>query len=61
MELVFETTDKIGKKIRLTKKQWEHITTTHNELTNYLNQKNNGHPTLRGGVCYSPCFYESKN
>ncbi|MBI3623422.1 hypothetical protein HY212_05085 [Candidatus Pacearchaeota archaeon] len=30
---VFETIDKSGRKIRLTKKQWEHITVEHPDVT----------------------------
>lgn len=36
METVFEITDKTGRKIRLTKKQWKHITKAHMYMTNYL-------------------------
>jgi len=36
MDTIFEIIDKTGKKIRLTKQQWEHITTTHGEMANYL-------------------------
>jgi hypothetical protein len=35
---VFEVTDKTGRKILLTKKQWDHITTTHAEMSNYLDE-----------------------
>ena len=38
MNIIFEVTDKSGRKIRLTKKQWEHITTTHRDMTNYLEE-----------------------
>jgi hypothetical protein len=38
MNTIFETTDKTGRKIRLTKKQWEHITTIHNDMANYLEE-----------------------
>ncbi len=31
---VFEVTDKTGRKIRLTRKQWSHITTKHPDLSN---------------------------
>ena len=30
---IFETFDKTGKKIRLTKRQWSHITTKHSDLS----------------------------
>lgn len=32
MDYVFEVTDKTGRKIRLTKKQWTHITMKHSDL-----------------------------
>ncbi|MFC1682483.1 PBECR2 nuclease fold domain-containing protein [Nanoarchaeota archaeon] len=38
MNIVFETIDKSGRKIRLTQKQWEHITITHHKLSNYLSE-----------------------
>jgi|SRR3990167_6740964 len=38
MENVFEITDKTKRKIRLTKRQWKHITTTHEEMANYLEE-----------------------
>lgn len=36
MSIIFEVTDKTGRRIRLTKKQWDHITSTHGEMTDYL-------------------------
>jgi len=36
--IIFETIDITQRKIRLTKRQWEHITTTHYELSNYLEE-----------------------
>jgi len=38
MSNVFEITDKSGRRIRLTEKQWEHIVKTHGEMTNYLEE-----------------------
>ncbi len=38
MNYVFEVVDKTGRKIRLTKKQWTHITMTHAEMGNYLEE-----------------------
>jgi len=38
MERVFEIIDKTERKIRLTKRQWEHITKIHAEMTNYLEE-----------------------
>lgn len=38
MDLVFEITDKGGRKILLTRTQWTHITTTHAEMANYLEE-----------------------
>ena len=38
MGIVFEVIDKSGRKIRLTKTQWIHITTIHAEMTNYLEE-----------------------
>ena len=38
MSIIFEIVDKSGRKIRLTKKQWSHITTIHAEMTNYLEE-----------------------
>jgi len=35
---IFEITDKTGRKIRLTKKQWEHIIGIHSEMINYLEE-----------------------
>ena len=32
MKNVFETTDKTGRKIRLTKRQWDHITEKHSDM-----------------------------
>jgi len=38
MDFVFEVVDKTNRKIRLTRKQWMHITTIHSEITNYLRE-----------------------
>ena len=38
MDNVFEITDKTGRKIRLTRKQWEHITGIHSGMMNYLKE-----------------------
>ena len=41
MDYVFEIADKIGRKIKLTKRQWEHITSPtslHPYMTNYLEE-----------------------
>lgn len=38
MGIIFEITDKTNRRIRLPKKQWEHITKTHSNMTNYLNE-----------------------
>ncbi len=38
MDIVFEVTDKSGRRIRLTGRQWEHITTKHPYMANYLNE-----------------------
>ncbi|MBS3086431.1 hypothetical protein J4422_01905 [Candidatus Pacearchaeota archaeon] len=41
MDHIFEITDKTGRKIRLTKKQWTHITSPtspHAYMTNYLEE-----------------------
>ena len=38
MEIIFKITDKNGRKIRLTSRQWIHITTSHAEMTNYLEE-----------------------
>jgi len=38
MEIIFEVIDKTGRKIRLTRKQWQHITTTHYDMHNYLGE-----------------------
>ncbi len=38
MNNVFEVIDKSGRKIRLTKRQWAHITITHKEMANYLEE-----------------------
>ena len=38
MANIFELIDKTGREIRLTKRQWRHITTTHAEMTNYLEE-----------------------
>ena len=35
MDLIFEVIDKTGRKIRLTKKQWNHITRKHPQVANY--------------------------
>jgi len=36
--MIFEVRDKTGRKIYLTKERWKHITTTHFEMTNYLEE-----------------------
>ncbi len=36
MNNVFEIIDKTGRKIRLTNKQWKHITKSHRYMANYL-------------------------
>ena len=38
MEIIFEITDKTEKKIRLPKKSWGHITITHPEMANYIEE-----------------------
>ena len=38
MDIIFEVVDKTGRKIRLTQRQWTHITMTHAEMTNYLDE-----------------------
>ena len=38
MEFVFEVVDKSKGRIRLTKRSWEHITITHREMSNYLEE-----------------------
>lgn len=38
MENVFSVTDKTEREIRLTKRQWSHITRKHPEVTNYLEE-----------------------
>ena len=38
MDYVFEIIDKTGRKIRLTKKQWKHITKAHKYMSNYLEE-----------------------
>lgn len=38
MDFVFEVIDKSGRKIRLTKRQWQHITDIHSEMANYLEE-----------------------
>ncbi len=38
MDHVFEIIDKSGRKIRLTNRQWEHITTTHPGMAQYLDE-----------------------
>ena len=35
---IFELTDKTGRKINLSQKSWTHITITHAEMTNYLEE-----------------------
>ena len=35
MDIVFEITDKTGRKISLTKKQWSHITKKHPQVADY--------------------------
>ena len=35
---MFEVEDKTGRKIRLTKTQWSHITIIHAEMSNYLEE-----------------------
>ena len=35
MEIIFEVTDKTGRRIRLTKKQWSHILRRHKDMINY--------------------------
>ncbi len=37
-DIVFEVDDRNGKKIRLTKKQWRHITKYHRYMANYLEE-----------------------
>lgn len=48
MENIFEVKDKTGRKIRLTKKQWNHITAKHSYMANRLKdiEKNLTNPTL---------------
>ena len=36
MIVIFNVRDKSGRMIRLSRKQWTHITTAHAEMTNYL-------------------------
>ena len=38
MEYVFEIIDKTKREIRLTKRQWRHITKVHPNMTNYLDE-----------------------
>jgi len=38
MDIIFETTDKTGRKIRLTKERWSHITIKHPDMSNYLEE-----------------------
>jgi len=38
MDYIFEITDKSGRKIRLTKKQWTHISEKHPAVTNYFEE-----------------------
>lgn len=38
MNIVLEVIDKTGRKIRLTQRQWTHITTSHAEMANYLEE-----------------------
>ena len=35
MKVIFEITDKTGRKIRLTNRQWSHILKRHYDMTNY--------------------------
>lgn len=35
MDIIFETIDKTGRKIRLTKKRWEHIRIEHSDVDDY--------------------------
>ena len=41
MDIIFEVEDKSGRKIHLSKERWEHITTKHPYMTNYLNEVEN--------------------
>lgn len=36
--MIFEIKDKTGRKIYLTDERWKHITTTHAEMANYLEE-----------------------
>ena len=38
MDFIFETIDKTGRKIHLSKERWSHITFTHSEMSNYLEE-----------------------
>ena len=38
MSKIFEVTDKNGKEISLSSERWKHITSTHNEMNNYLDE-----------------------
>jgi len=38
MNYIFEIIDKTGRKIHLSKKQWEHITKRHPDMANYLEE-----------------------
>ena len=38
MDFIFEVTDKIGRKIRLTEKQWIHINKKHPTVANHLDK-----------------------
>ena len=54
MDIIFETIDKTGRKIGLTKQQWEHITITHKDMTNYLDEiKQAIEMTPEDPSCYS--------
>jgi len=37
-DFIFEIIDKSGRKLRLTRESWKHITTNHGEMTNYLDE-----------------------
>ena len=38
MKIIFEITDKSGRKIRLTEKQWSHIMKRHPSMKKYINE-----------------------
>lgn len=38
MENLFEVVDKTGRIIRLTKRQWSHISSVHSEIVNYFEE-----------------------